>query len=184
MCAANMRHPVAHGFVDGFFQGLLPRVNRHHLRAEHLHAVNVQFLAQAIHRAHVDDTFQAKHRGHGGGGHAVLARAGLGDDAGLAHALGEQNLAEGVVDFVRTSVVQILALEINFCAAELAGEPFGKVQRRGASAEFIEVIREFALEFRVVLGAEIFRLQFLQRVHQRFRHVTPAVLAKMALGIG
>ncbi len=36
----------------------------------------------------------------------MLAGAGLGDDAGLAHALDEQCLAERVVDLVRAGVVE------------------------------------------------------------------------------
>jgi hypothetical protein len=55
---------------------------------------------------------------HGGRGDAVLARAGLGDDAGLAHALGQQDLAEAVVDLVRAGVVQVLALEVDFRPAQ------------------------------------------------------------------
>ena len=184
MRAADVRHPVAHRLVDGFLQGLLPRLHRHHFRAEHFHAVHIQFLPLAIHRAHVDDAFQAEHRGDRRGGHAVLARAGFGDDARLAHAPGQQDLADGVVDLVRAGVVQILALEIDFRAAQFAGEPFGKIQRRGPSAKFLEVIRQFALKFRVLLRAEIFRLQLLQRMHQRLRHITSAVRAKMALGVG
>ena len=49
---------------------------------------------------------------------AVLPRAGLGDDAGLAHALGEQHLAERVVELVRAGVEQVFALEPNLRAAE------------------------------------------------------------------
>ena len=127
MRAAEVRHPVAHGFVDGFLQRFLARVNRHDVRAEHFHAINIEFLPLAIHRAHVDDAFHAEHRGDGGGGHAVLARAGFGDDAGLAHAPGEEDLAHRVIELVRAGVVQILALEINFRAAEFLGEPFGKI---------------------------------------------------------
>jgi hypothetical protein len=41
----------------------------------------------------------------------MLAGAGFGDDAGLAHALGEQDLADAVVDLVRAGVVQLFALE-------------------------------------------------------------------------
>ena len=102
----------------------------------------------------------------------MLARAGLGDDARLAHAPGEQDLADGIVDFVRAGVEQILALEINFRAAQFAREAFGEIKRRGAADKFREVIGQLALKFRIVLGAEIFRLQLLQRVHQRLRHVT------------
>jgi hypothetical protein len=45
------------------------------------------------------------------------AGAGLGDDALLAHALGQQDLAEHVVDLVRAGVVELLALEIDLRAA-------------------------------------------------------------------
>ena len=54
----------------------------------------------------------------------------------------------------------------------------------GRPTEFAEVIAQFALKFRVVLRAEIFGLQFLQRVHQRLGHVTSAVRAEVALGVG
>ena len=46
-----------------------------------------------------------------GARHAVLARAGLGDDALRAEALRQQRLAERVVDLVRAGVREILALE-------------------------------------------------------------------------
>jgi hypothetical protein len=52
------------------------------------------------------------------GGDAVLAGAGLGDDALLAHAPGQQDLAEHVVDLVRAGVVELVALEIDLGAAE------------------------------------------------------------------
>ena len=67
-----------------------------------------------------------KQRADGGGGDAVLAGAGLRDDAALAHALREQPLAEAVVDLVRAGVEQVFALEIDLRAAELLGEPLAK----------------------------------------------------------
>ncbi len=48
----------------------------------------------------------------------MLAGAGLGDDARLAHAPGEQDLAEHVVDLVRAGVIELVALEIDLRAAE------------------------------------------------------------------
>ncbi len=159
-------------------------MNRHDFRAEHFHAINVEDLPFAIHRAHVDDALHPEHRGDGGGGDAVLARAGLGDDARLAHALGEEHLPDGIVDFVRAGVEQILALQINFRAAEFLGEAFGEIKRRWATDEFREVIGKFMLKFRVVLRAKIFLFQFLQRMHQRLGHITTAVGTKVALGVG
>jgi hypothetical protein len=144
--AADVRDPVAHGFVHGFLERLLAGVDRHDLRAEHLHAVDVERLALAIHRAHVDDAFHAEHGGDRRRGHAVLAGAGFGDDAGLAHAFGDEDLAERVVDLVRAGVQQVFALEINLRAAEFARQAFGEIQRRGAADELAQVVAEFALE--------------------------------------
>ena len=45
--------------------------------------------------AHVDDALEAEERAHGGGGDAVLAGPGLGDDPRLPHPLREQRLARG-----------------------------------------------------------------------------------------
>ena len=51
------------------------------------------------------------------GGDAVHAGAGLGDDARLAHAPRQHDLAEHIVHLVRAGVVELLALEIDFRAA-------------------------------------------------------------------
>ena len=61
--------------------------------------------------AHVHLALEAHQRRRGGRGDAVLAGAGLGDEPRLAHPLGEQRLAEHVVDLVRAGVVEVLALE-------------------------------------------------------------------------
>jgi hypothetical protein len=73
----------------------------------------------------------------------VLAGAGLGDDAGLAHALGEQRLADGVVHLVRAGVVEVLALEEDLRAAQLAAPALGVVQRRGPADVVAQVVRQF-----------------------------------------
>ena len=62
---------------------------------------------------------QAELGAHRRGGDAVHAGAGLGDDARLAHALGQHDLAEHVVHLVRAGVIEVLALEIDFRAAEM-----------------------------------------------------------------
>ena len=56
---------------------------------------------------------EAEQRARGGGRDAVLARAGLGDHASLAHVLREQHLAEHVVDLVRARVREVLALQVD-----------------------------------------------------------------------
>jgi hypothetical protein len=45
------------------------------------------------------------------------AGSGLGNDAFLAHALRQENLAEHVVHLVRAGVIELLAFEINLRAA-------------------------------------------------------------------
>src|SRR5690606_11856053 len=64
--------------------------------------------------------------------HAMLAGTGLGDDAGFAHALGEENLAKAIVDLVRTGVVQLFALEPDLGAAEVLAEALSVI--KGARA--------------------------------------------------
>jgi hypothetical protein len=49
----------------------------------------------------------------------------LSDDPSLAHAPGEQDLSDGVVDFVRPSVQEILSFEIDPGASQLAGQALG-----------------------------------------------------------
>ena len=60
---------------------------------------------------HVHPALKTKERRRGRRGHTVLPRAGLGDDALLAHALCKQHLSKRVVDLVRAGMAQVLALE-------------------------------------------------------------------------
>ena len=110
--------PVAHGFADGVFEGAAAAGDGDDFGAEQAHAEDVEALAAHVLFAHVDGAIEAEERADGGGGDAVLARAGFGDDAVLAHAAGEQRLAEAVVDFVRAGVEQVFALDVELRAAE------------------------------------------------------------------
>ena len=82
------------------------------------------------------------------------------------------------------SAEQVLAFEINFRAAQVAREAFGKIKGRGASANFIEIIGKFALKLRVLWRAKILLLQLMQGMHQGFRHESAAIRAEMAGGVG
>ncbi|SHV24679.1 Uncharacterised protein [Mycobacteroides abscessus subsp. abscessus] len=73
----------------------------------------------------------------------MLPGTGLGDHAGLAHLLGQQNLTENIVDLVRTSVVQVFSFEKDACAAGVRAKSFRFVQRRWAS----HVVGLQAIEF-------------------------------------
>ena len=65
----------------------------------------------------------------------MLARAGFRDDAFFAHALAEDGLADGIVDFMRPGVKQVFALQINLRATQMPGETFREIEWRGAPAE-------------------------------------------------
>ncbi len=99
------------------FSVRLPLGHAHDFRAQQPHAKNIQALPAHVLFAHVDDAFQAKEGAHRSGRHAMLAGAGFGDDAFLAHAPREQGLPQAVVDLVRAGVEQILALDVDLRAA-------------------------------------------------------------------
>jgi hypothetical protein len=108
----------------------------------------------------------------------VLARAGLGNHAMLAHALGQEALAERVVDLVRTGVQQVFALQVNLRAAQLFSQPFTEGKRRRTPGVVRQQIGQLRLKGRVNLGQVVRAIQFVQRRHQRLRHVPPAISAK------
>ena len=124
----DVAHPVAHRLVERILEGPGAGHHRDHLGAQELHAEHVGRLAFDVLRAHVDDALQAEPRGDGRRRHAVLAGPGLGDDAGLAHALREQCLAHGVVHLVRPGMVQVFPLEVHARAADLPRPAMGTVQ--------------------------------------------------------
>ena len=127
----DMRDPVAQRLVHRVLQGRGAGMHRHDLGAQQLHAEDVGLLPLDVGRAHIDDAGQVEERAGRGGGDAVLAGAGLGDDAALAHAPRQQDLAEHVVDLVRAGVVELLALEVDLGAAEMAGQPLGEIKGLG-----------------------------------------------------
>jgi len=110
----------------------------------------------------------------------VLACTGFGDDALFPHALGQQSLAESVVDLVRAGVEQVFALKVDFGAAELFGEPFAEIERCGAAGVVLKQICQLRLKSGIVLGRVVFMLKLDQRGHQRLRHVAAAVDAEAA----
>ena len=167
--------PVAHGLVECVFERLAARFDRHHGGAQQFHAVDIGALALDVFAAHVDHTFQAITRADRGGGHAVLSGAGLGDDARLAHAFGQHGLADGVVDLVRTRVVEVFTLEVNLRAAQFTAGARRVVDRRGASDKMRELVLEFGEEFGVVLVPGVRSLQFVDRVGECFGDKAAAV---------
>ena len=172
--------PVAHRLVHRVLQRAGAGGDRLHLGTEQLHAEYVGGLALDVGGAHVDRAGQAEQRAHRGGGDAVLAGAGFGDDAGLTHAAGQQDLAHAVVGLVAAGVVQLVALEVDLCAAESAGQPFGEPQRAGAANVVRQVALEVGIEGRVSFGLIVGALDLQDQRHQRFRDEPAAKLSEPA----
>ena len=129
----DMRDPVAHGLIEGVFQGPGTGLDGRHHGPQQFHLEHVAGLAPDILGPHIDDTFHAIAGRDRGRGHAVLPGPGLGNDAPLAHALREQGLAHGVIDLVRAGVIQVFALEVDLRAAQFFAPVLSMVERRGAA---------------------------------------------------
>lgn len=129
-------------FPEGGGAGVLQRTgaagDRHYLRAQQPHPINVQCLPLGILLPHENHALHAHEGGGGGGGHAMLSCAGFGDEAGLAHPLGQQCLPQYVVDLVSAGVVEILPLEIDLCAAEIRRDLACIVQAAGAACVIVQ----------------------------------------------
>ena len=152
-------------------------------RPEYAHAENIESLAAGILRAHVHLARQPKQGAGGCGGHAMLTRAGFGDDPLFAHAFGQQSLPDGVVDFVSTGVGQIFPLQKD-------GGPScgtGQLGARGKRCGSTDVI----LQKPIQLGPKSFvcqcflesAVEFFKGWYQRLGNVASAEFPKSSGGI-
>jgi hypothetical protein len=104
----------------------------------------------------------------------MLAGPGLGDDPPLAHAAGQQRLANGVVDLVRASMVEILALEQHRGSDQLR-EARRRAEEGRATDELLQQEIVLRPEGGILAGRVVQHGEFLQRRHQRLGHVASAV---------
>jgi hypothetical protein len=141
-------------------------------------------LPRDIDLAHIDHAGQVEERTHRRRRHAMLAGPGLRDDAALAHALGQQDLAHAVVDLVGAGVVQLVALEVDLGAAEMPGQPLGEIERARPPDIVLVIVAKLGRKARVVLGRLIGALHLEDQRHQRFRHEPAAIKAEMAALVG
>ena len=131
-CVGRMTAPVAYSLTACVAQCHVACAYWVHLGSQHLHALHVGVLSLHIGSTHKHLALHVHQRTHRSCGHTVLSGTCLGYDASLTHLLGQQYLSDGVVDFVRTGVVQVLALQVELTAILLA-HTLGIVQRTGAS---------------------------------------------------
>ena len=122
--------------------------------------------------------FHAEAGGDGGRSHAVLTRAGFGDDAFFTHTAGEQRLTDGVVDLVCAGVVQVFALQPDLRTAQMLGQPRGMVNGAGAADIMLQIVAELFPKRGVVFRGLVGRCQFLQGGNQGFGNVHAAVFAE------
>ena len=114
----------------------------------------------------------------------MLTRAGLGRDARLVHPHRQESLSERVVHLVCAGMAEILALQINFRAAELRGQIRAQVERRRPTHILARELIELGTKLRVAARLFVCALEFEQRRHQGFRDVLSAELTEMAAAIG
>ena len=165
--------PISQGFVHGIGEGLTAGLRGTDFCAEHAHAFHIDALAFDVERAHKDNALHAHQGTSRGGGHTVLAGAGLGHDAPLAHVAGDENLPEGVVDFVRTGVVEVFAFEVEFAPVFFA-QAASMIQRTRATDVIAQQGVELSLECGTFDDVTILRLQFLQYGMELFGHIGAA----------
>ena len=143
-------------------------------------------------RAHEHHAFKSELGAHRRGGDAVHAGSGLGDDARLAHALGQHDLAEHVVHLVRAGVVEIFTLEIDFrahqaggrLALKMRGQPIGKIERRRTADIVLEMRVHLALERGIGLGVGVGFLKLKDERHQRLGDKAAAIDAEVPALVG
>src|SRR6202167_5928987 len=176
--------PITQRIVHRILQRARAGFYRDHFGTQHFHADDIGLLPLDIDRAHIDHAVEPEPRAQRRGGDAMLAGAGFGDDAPLAHAPRHHDLAEHIVDLVRAGVVELLALEIDFRAAEMFGQALGEIERRRPPDIVLEVAVHFGLERRVGFGLSVGLFQIEDQRHQRFGDKASAENAEMPALVG
>ena len=88
----------------------------------------------------------------------MLTSSCLGDDTTLAHPPREEDLADGIVDFVRARMQKVLSLEVNLRSASVRCQPLRREKRRWPTAIIAQQLFQLVPEVRIVARAgELFR---------------------------
>ena len=178
-----MRTLVTQSRIASLIASLSVRVPEFHTTdnfgAEQTHAENIQPLALHIFRAHVHSTHSIPSRAAtvACNGDTVLTSAGLGNDAALSHACGQQTLAEAVVNFVCARVQQVFALDVDARAAQMLRQTRSKLQRCGATGKILEqeIESPFERPGPCALSSYAGELEFLEWRDERLRNVTSSL---------
>jgi hypothetical protein len=123
----RMATPVADRFVGCVFQGHVSGSNGNNGSSQHFHFLHIDMLAFYIRLSHINDTFHIHQRTYGSCCYSMLSGSGFGDDAFLSHAACQQDLSDGVVDFVCTGMIQVFPFQIQL-ATILFGKAFCQIE--------------------------------------------------------
>ena len=188
-CGANdvervgrMAAPVANSLVGGILERTVATLDGINLSTEHLHSLHVDMLTLNIESTHIDTTWHIHQRTDSSSSHSMLTCTCLGHNACLAHALGYQDLPDGIVDLVGTGMVEVLALQIELAAISLA-HTFGKIKWRRTTHIVAQQLTILILEFLALNDRKIGVLEILHGLIEDFRDISPAKAAIKARSI-
>ena len=173
--------PVAKRLVHGVFERARAGCHRYHFRAQQFHAEHVGCLTFNVFRAHIDNTRQTKARGNRCGSYTMLTSACLSDDAGLAHAPRQLDLSQAIIDLVAARMVQLVAFEIDLCAAAMLGKPLSKIERTWTACIVLGQIIKFCIKGRVLLCRLVVLLKVEDQWHQGLGNKASAENTEMAI---
>ena len=168
-----MAAPVADCLIGGIFEGFVAAGHGTNPRPQHLHLLYVEVLTGNIGLTHIDYAGHIHQGAYGGCGHTVLSGSGFGDDPFLAHATGQQNLPQSIVDFMGTGMVQVFTFEVN-SSPVFFGETFGVVERGWTSDVITEQIIQLFLEAGVSHHLQVVFAQIFDSRIQDLWNVCPA----------
>ena len=104
----------------------------------------------------------------------MLSRAGLGDDAGLAHLLRQQRLTDDLVRLVGAAVDEVLAFEEDARVGAIKRQVPALGERRGAAEVIAQEAAVLGHELLVLEGVDKRALQLVEGGQQRLRDELPA----------
>ena len=114
----------------------------------------------------------------------LLTGAGLRNHPLFPHPARQQGLTEGIVDLVRTRMVQVFPLQVDLRPAQVPRQALGKEERRFAPRIIPKITRKLGTISRVLARCLIGRLQFDQRGHEGFGGIAAAKDAEVPLAVG
>ena len=177
-------HVLLEGAVHRVLEGARTARHGHQLAAQNFHLGDVGVLLGDVDLAHVDFALDTHQRTGRRQRHPMLASARFGQHLGLAHVLGQQRLAQAVVDFVRPGVVQVFALQVDVRAALAIGQTLGIKNRAGPTHVVRVQICQFFLKGRGLADLFVGDVDIVHHGLELGGKNLPAVLAKVALTVG